>query len=101
MTPRFVLDESSWAAATGADMGVLSNAIEHLLERLDVARERNERVVRHADYYETDLGDGVKLYSALFETGCRVQPVQVAALDARACRPRLPRAALATGADCC
>ena len=73
MTPRFVLDESSWAAATGADMGVLSNAIEHLLERLDVARERNECVVRHADYYETDLGDGVKLYSALFETGCRVQ----------------------------
>lgn len=73
MTPRFVLDESSWTAAAGADIGVLSNAIEHLLERLDVARERNEGVVRHADYYETDLGDGVKLYSALFETGCRVQ----------------------------
>ena len=73
MTARFVLDESSWAAATGADAGVLSNAIQHLLERLDVARERNEGVVRHADYYETALGDGVQLYSALFEPGCRVQ----------------------------
>ena len=54
-------------------MGVLSNAIERLLERLDVARERNERVVRHVDYYETDLGGDVRLYSVLFETGCRVQ----------------------------
>ena len=73
MTDRFVLDESSWAAATGADTGVLSNAIQHLLERLDVARERNEGVGRHADYYETGLGDGVQLFSALFELGCRVQ----------------------------
>ena len=38
-----------------------------------MARERNECVVRHADYYETDLGGSVKLYSALFETDCRVQ----------------------------
>ena len=73
VTDRFVLDESSWAAATGADTGVLSNAIQHLLKRLDVARERNEGVGRHADYYETGLGDGVQLYSALFELGCRVQ----------------------------
>ena len=73
MTDRFVLDESSWAAAAGADTGVLSNAIQHLLERLDVAHERNEGVGRHADYYETCLGDGVQLYSALFELGCRVQ----------------------------
>ena len=73
MTARFVLDESSWAAATGADTGVLSNAIQHLLERLDVARERNEGVVRHGDYYETALGDGVQLYSALFEPDCRLQ----------------------------
>ena len=73
MTARFVLDESSWAAATGAIPEVLSDAIERLLERLDVARIRGETVVRHADYYETDLGDGVQLCSALFETGCRVQ----------------------------
>ena len=73
MTARFVLDESSWAAATGAIPEVLSDAIERLLERLDVARIRGETVVMHADYYETDLGAGVQLCSALFETGCRVQ----------------------------
>ena len=73
MTARFVLDEWSWAAATGADAEVLSNAIHLLLERLDVARERNEGVVKHTDYYEATLGDGVQLYSALFEPDCPVQ----------------------------
>ena len=73
MTARFVLDESSWAAATGAIPGVLSNAIERLLERLDVARVRGEVVVKPAHYYETDLGDGVQLFSALFEQDCPVQ----------------------------
>ena len=73
MTARFVLDESSWAATTGAIPGVLSNAIQRLLERLDVARDRGEDVVRHANYYETDLGGGVRLFSLLFESGCRVQ----------------------------
>ena len=53
MTARFVLDESSWAAATRAIPAALSNAIERLLERLDVVRGRGEEVVRHADYYET------------------------------------------------
>ena len=38
-----------------------------------MARERNEGVVRHGDYYETTLGDGVQLYSALFEPDCRLQ----------------------------
>ena len=73
MNARFVLDESSWADAAGTDSGVLSNAIQHLLERLDVARERNEGVVRHAGYYEAALGDGVQLFSALFEPACVVQ----------------------------
>ena len=73
MTARFVLDESSWAAVTGVDAVVLSDALQHLLQRLDVARERDEGVVRHRDYYETALGDGVQLYSALFESDCRVQ----------------------------
>ena len=73
MTARFVLDESSWAAATGAAPEMLSNAIQCLVERLDVARERGEGVVKHTNYYETDLGDGVRLLSALFEQGCRVQ----------------------------
>lgn len=27
----------------------------------------------HPDFYDTDLGDGVRLFSALFEQGCRVQ----------------------------
>ena len=73
MTARFVLDESSWAAAAGADAEVLSNAIHQLLERLDVARERNEGVAKHTDYYETALGSGVQLYSVLFESACPVQ----------------------------
>ena len=73
MTARFVLDECSWATAAGADLEVLSNAIHQLLDRLDVARERNEGVARHPDYYETALGDGVKLYSVLFELDCPVQ----------------------------
>ena len=38
-----------------------------------VARERNEGVVRHADYYSAALGDGLELFSALFEPSCRVQ----------------------------
>lgn len=73
MNSRFVLDESSWAAASGTDTGVLSNAIQRLIERLDVARERNEGVARHAGYYEAAIGDGEQLFSALFEPACRVQ----------------------------
>ena len=73
MTARFVLDESSWTEASGTDRDALSNAIHQLLERLDVARERNEGVVKHKDYYETGLGGGVHLYSALFE---RDSPLQ-------------------------
>ena len=73
MNARFVLDEWSWTAGTGVDADVLSNAIHQLLERLDVARERNEGVVMHNYYYETALGDGVQLYSALFEPNCPVQ----------------------------
>ena len=73
MTARFVLDESSWAGATGAIPRVLSDAVQRLLERLDVARVRGEGVVRHTDYYLTDLGGDVQLFSLLFDDGCRVQ----------------------------
>lgn len=73
MTARFVLDEASWATAARAEVNVLSNAIEHLLDRLDTARERNEGIVKHVDYYGLSLGDGVRLYSALFDPTCRVQ----------------------------
>ena len=59
--------------ATGTDHDVLSNAVQRLLERLDVARERNEGVVRHQDYFETDLGDGVLLYSVLFDRDCALK----------------------------
>ena len=74
MTARFVLDESSWAgAATANSAKVLADAIRQLIERLDVARERGEGVLKHADFRETDLGDGVRLYSLLFEPDCRVR----------------------------
>ncbi len=74
MKPRFVLDESSWAGvAKASPTGVLTDTIERLVERLDVARDRTERVVKHADYYQTDLGDKVRLYSLLFDPGCTVR----------------------------
>lgn len=73
MTARFVLDEWSWAEVAGADSDVRSDALHRLLERLDVARERNEGVARHRHYYETDLGGGVQLFSALFERDCPVR----------------------------
>ena len=74
MTGRFVLDESSWARATEASLvGALADAIERLLERLDVARARGEGVVKYENYYDTDLGDGVRLYAALFDPRCSVR----------------------------
>ena len=73
MTARFVLDEWSWMEATGTDDDVLSDVVYRLLERLDVARERNEGVVRHQDYYCTELGDGVQLYSVLFDRNCALK----------------------------
>ena len=74
MKARFVLDESSWAgAAEHWSGGGLGDAIERLLERLDVARERGEGVAKHRDYYRSDLGDGVELVSALFESDCPMQ----------------------------
>ena len=73
MTARFVLEESSWAAATQADLGVLSEAIHKLLDRLDVVRARDEGVVKHEYYYEMELGGGVRLFSVLFEPDCLVQ----------------------------
>ena len=67
MRARFVLDESSWVGATqAAASGELIDAIERLLERLDVVRERGEGVSFHPDFYETDLGDELSLYSLLF-----------------------------------
>lgn len=73
MTSRFVLDEASWATATEAGPEALSSAVDRLVERLDVARERNEGVVKHQDYYNANLGNGLQLYSALFEPNCPVQ----------------------------
>lgn len=73
MKGRFVLDESSWAgAARTRPSEVLSSAIERLVERLDVARDRGEGVVKHADFYWIDLGDGVQLFSLLLDRGCSV-----------------------------
>lgn len=74
MIARFVLEESSWTGVTGAGpRDVLIDAIERLLERLDTARDRGEGVVMQADFYQTDLGDGVRLFSLLFEPGCPVR----------------------------
>ena len=68
-----MLDESSWETAAEADTGVLSDAIHQFLDRLDVARVRGESVVRHADYYLTNLGHGIYLSSALFDPDCHLQ----------------------------
>ncbi len=73
MTARFVLEESSWAAATEVGIEEFSRAVDQLVERLDLARERKEGVVKHRDYYNSDLGNGVQLYSALFEPDCAVR----------------------------
>ncbi|MCY4120720.1 MAG: hypothetical protein OXG72_07340 [Acidobacteria bacterium] len=51
----------------------LTDAIERLLERLDVTRERGEGVAKHEDFYRTDLGDDVQLFSVLFDSGCPLQ----------------------------
>ena len=69
-----MLDESSWTrAARRRSVAALTDAVERLVERLDVARERGEDVAKHGDYYLTELGDGVQLFSVLFEPGCPVQ----------------------------
>ena len=73
MTARLVLDESSWAGATAVIPQVLSDAVQRWLERLELARDRGEGVVRHTDYYFTDLGSDMQLFSLLFDRGCRVQ----------------------------
>lgn len=74
MRPRFVLDESSWAgAANAASTGELNDAIEFLLERLEVARTRDERVVKHLYCYDVDIADGVRLDSFLFDWTCAVR----------------------------
>ena len=73
MKVRFVLDESSWAeVARARPPEVLSSAIEQLVERLDAARVRGEGVVKHRDFYGTELGAGVQLGS-LLERDCPVQ----------------------------
>ena len=73
MTARFVLDDWSWSVATRFDVEGLSTAIQDLLERLDTARERAECVVKLANYYETSIGSGERLYSVLFETSCTIR----------------------------
>jgi hypothetical protein len=66
---RFVIDESSWMNATEyAD--AVPDAVDALLERLDVARERREQLAKHPDIYEADIGGGHKLYSVLFDLEC-------------------------------
>lgn len=65
MTVRFALDENSWAEFT-ASSGDLDAAVAALLDRLDTARERNEAVVKHPDFYETAVGVGALLYEILF-----------------------------------
>ncbi len=74
MRPRFVFDESSWAAAANAaPAGELNDAIECLLERLEVARTRDERVVKHRYCYDFDIGGGVRLEAFLFDQTCPVR----------------------------
>ena len=55
------------------DVEAFSNAIHQFLERLDVVHKRNEGVVKHADYYNTKIANGVQLFSVLFERDCPIQ----------------------------
>ena len=69
-TRRIVVGRSDRGPAWS---GALADAIERLLERLDAARARDEPVVKHENYYYTDLGDGVRLDATLFDPHCPVR----------------------------
>ena len=72
MRPRFVLDESSWdGAANAAEPGELSDAIERLLERLEVVRDRREGVAAHDCFFDTDIGGDFR-FEHLFDQNCPV-----------------------------
>jgi hypothetical protein len=69
VTVRFVIDESSWMNAT-EHTDAVPEAVDALLERLDVARERQEHVAKHPYIYEVEIGGGRQLYSVLFDPEC-------------------------------
>ncbi len=71
-TARFVLDESTWAAAP-ANVEVLSNAISQLLDRIEAAKSRREGVVIHDDYYWSTRIGNYRLFSVLFEKECSLK----------------------------
>lgn len=73
MKIRFVLDEWSWTDAVKSEANVLLNAICDFSDRLDKARERSEGVVKHVDYYEVEVSDGLKLFNVLFDLECPFQ----------------------------
>jgi len=73
MTARFVLDEWSLSKAAEAELVELSDAIDRMIDRIDVARRRNEGIVKHRNYYDAELGGGLSLYCVLFEDSCSLR----------------------------
>lgn len=63
---RFVVDEAGWCVNGLAPDDVV-HVLETFLERLNVARERNEAVVCHSWLYEFEVKPGVEILSLLFE----------------------------------
>ena len=67
MTLRLVLDESSWAVASGLGADVLA-AMESLANRIELASERDEGVCRHDNFYEAPAGTGLAIFNVLFDS---------------------------------
>ena len=73
MNIRFIVDESSWMNVNTSSGSQLESALKLLIERIDVATRREEDRAKHESFYETGLGDSIRLYSLLFEKSCPIQ----------------------------
>jgi len=70
MNSCFILEESSWAKIDPNDEESHS-ALDELIILLDTLREKELSVIRHTDFYFTELKNGDEIYSILYEgKGC-------------------------------
>lgn len=63
---QFVIDESGWKL-DGQPPQNVERALERFLDRLSVARERNERVLINEWFYEFEVLQGTRILELLFE----------------------------------